>query len=228
LTSFWFMRIFNPDASEAGACGNATRCVAAFLHVREGMAHPAIETAAGLLRTAILPDGRVEADMGLVRLQWDAIPLARPCDTLNLPLSVGPLSSPTAVSVGNPHAVFFVPDAEVVDLGRWGPILENDPLFPQRCNIEAVSAVGVTTLRMRVWERGAGITPACGSGACAAAVAAVRRGLVDRAAPVRVLLDGGALDIVWRADGHVLMTGPAACSFEGTIDLDRLTQEAAL
>jgi diaminopimelate epimerase len=210
------MRIRNPDGGEAEACGNATRCVAALLHRETGDTRIRIETIAGLLDAEVLPDGRVTVDMGPARTCWREIPLTRPMRTDRVELALGPLTSPVCTNIGNPHATFFVADVEAVDLAALGPILEHDPLFPERANI-GVAAVGEHgDIRLRVWERGAGITLACGSGACAALVAAHRRGLAGRRA--RVKLDGGILDIAWREDGHVIMTGPVAQSFEGAFD----------
>lgn len=221
-----FMRILNPDGSEAGACGNATRCVAAL--VGKGMGRDAltIQTIAGLLRCWLHADGTVTVDMGPARLDWQQIPVAAECDTLHLPPSAGPLCDGVGVNMGNPHAVHFVADAEAVDLSHWGPQLETHPFFPDRANIEVVNVTGPASLRMRVWERGAGITQACGSGACAVGVAAIRRGLVS-GRRVTVTLDGGELDIEWRDDGNVLMTGPVATSFAGTLGPELLGGEAS-
>jgi diaminopimelate epimerase len=210
------MRIRNPDGGEAEACGNATRCVAALLHRETGDTRMRIETIAGLLDAEVLPDGRVAVDMGPARTGWREIPLARAMPTDRVDLALGPLATPVCTNIGNPHATFFVTDVEAIDLAALGPILEHDPLFPERANI-GVAAVGEhEDIRLRVWERGAGITRACGSGACAAVVAAHRRGLAGRRATVE--LDGGTLDIDWREDGHVIMTGPVAQSFEGAFD----------
>lgn len=220
-----FMRILNPDGSEAGACGNATRCVASLVGKGMGRDMLTIQTIAGLLRCWLHADGTVTVDMGPARLDWQQIPVAAACDTLHLPPSAGPLSDGVGVNMGNPHAVHFVPDAEAVDLSHWGPQLETHPFFPTRANIEVASVTGPASLRMRVWERGAGITQACGSGACAVGVAAIRRGLVT-GRRVTVTLDGGDLDIEWRDDGNVLMTGPVATSFAGTLGPDLLGGEA--
>ncbi|MBV8888342.1 MAG: diaminopimelate epimerase [Alphaproteobacteria bacterium] len=211
-----FMRILNADGSEAEACGNATRCVAGLLARETGEKRIRLETLAGLLDAELVAGGRVAVDMGEARTDWRDIPLARAMDTDRVGLSLGPLHQPVCTNIGNPHATFFVADADAVDLVGLGPALERNPLFPQRANIGVATVLDRNTIRLRVWERGAGLTPACGSGACAALVAAHRRGLTGRHAAVR--LDGGALDILWREDGHVIMTGPAALSFEGKFD----------
>lgn len=211
-----FMRILNADGSEAEACGNGTRCVAQLVMREKGKAVVTVETVAGLLAAQSDGEDRVGVDMGVPRLAWREIPLARDCDTLNVPLTLGPLVVPVATSMGNPHATFFVDDADAIDLASLGPKLEHDPIFPERANIGVVQVLSPERLRFRVWERGAGITIACGSGACAALVAAARRGVAKRKADI--VLDGGTLEIEWRADGHVLMTGPVATSFHGTLD----------
>jgi diaminopimelate epimerase len=210
------MRIHNPDGSEAEACGNATRCIADLVRRETGDPRVQIETAAGLLEAEALPDGRISVDMGLARTCWREIPLAEPMNTENVELTLGPLSTPVCTNIGNPHATFFVDDAEAIDLAALGPVLENHPLFPQRANIGVAVIRDRGNIRLRVWERGAGITRACGSGACAALVAAHRRGLAGRRAAV--MLDGGVLEIGWREDGHVLMTGPVSLSFEGSFN----------
>ena len=215
------MRIRNADGSEAEACGNATRCVTDLLYRETRDSRMRIETAAGLLEAEALADGLFAVDMGPVRIGWREIPLARAMDTDRVDLSVGPLMEPVCTNIGNPHATFFVDDVEAIDLAAMGPALERHPLFPERANIGVAEIRGSGEIRLRVWERGAGITAACGSGACAALVAAHRRRLAGRRAIVE--LDGGALDIAWREDGHVIMTGPAALSFEGTFDTDLLT-----
>jgi diaminopimelate epimerase len=215
-----FLRFWNSDGGEVDACGNGTRCAASLVMAESGRPAVAIETAAGLLRAEAAGAGRVTVDMGEARLDWDQIPLARAQDTLHLELAREGLRDPVAVNVGNPHAVFFVEDAAAVDLARLGPELEHDPLFPERANIGIAQVTGPDRLRLRVCERGAGITRACGTGACAAAVAAARRGLTGRR--VTVTLDGGPLAIEWRQDGHVLMTGPVATAFVGELDLDAL------
>ena len=212
-----FMRIRNPDGAEAEACGNATRCVVDLLVRETGRCTQVIRTAAGDLFSEALPDGRVRVDMGPPRLDWPDIPLARPMDTLHLDLAAGPLTDPAAASMGNPHATFFVPDVGRLPVAELGRRLERDPLFPDRANIGFAQVLAPDRIRLRVWERGAGLTLACGSGACAALVNAHRRGLTDRHATV--VVDGGELEIEWRQDGHVLMTGPVVTSFIGEIDL---------
>mgnify|MGYP004528061409 CR=1 FL=1 len=211
------MRILNPDGSEAGACGNATRCVAALLMAESGRGHVTVRTAAGLLPAVRRADGTIVVDMGPPRLDWQAVPLARAADTLHLPLALGPVADPAACSMGNPHATFFVDALDALDLARIGPALEHDPLFPERANIGFVQVEAPDRLRLAVWERGAGLTLACGSGACAALVNAHRRGLAGRRASVA--LPGGTLDIHWRDDDHVMMGGPTATAFTGTLDL---------
>ena len=213
-----FMRIRNPDGGEAGACGNATRCVASLLSAESGRRSLAIETIAGLLPSDVLADGRVAVDMGPARLDWREVPLARPMDTLHLDLAEGPVADPAALSMGNPHATFFVEDLASLPVERLGSKLEHDPLFPERANIGFAQVLAPDRIRVRVWERTAGLTLACGSGACATLVNAARRGLTGRHATV--VVDGGELEIEWRADGHVLMTGPATVAFQGRIDLD--------
>jgi len=214
------MRIRNADGGEVEACGNATRCIAELLLRESGRAQVTIETACGLLQAWPAGARRIAVDMGAPLLDWRDIPLARESDTLHVPLSIGPLADPVCTSMGNPHATFFVADAEAVDLAALGPQLEHDPIFPQRANIGVAQMLSPSRLRLRVWERGAGITPACGTGACAALVAARRRGLAHRRA--EVVADGGALDILWREDDHVVMTGPVAVSFTGELDASLL------
>jgi diaminopimelate epimerase len=214
-----FMRIHNPDGSEAGACGNATRCVATLIGRERGGPSVTISTISGDLPAALLPDGLVTVDLGAPRLGWAEVPLAAPLDTLRLPLAEGAVAQPAACSMGNPHATFFVPSLAGLDIARLGPRFETDALFPDRANIGFAEILGSDRIRLRVWERGAGLTLACGSGACATLVNAVRRGLTGRRA--ELVLDGGTLTIEWReSDGHVLMTGPVETSFTGTIDLD--------
>lgn len=221
-----FMRIHNPDGSESAACGNATRCIAARVMGELGRDTLTIETIAGLLTAESLAGGsEIAVDMGKVRLDWRDIPLSQACDTAHLPITLGPLSDPVGVNVGNPHAVFFVPDVMAIDLPALGPQLEHHPLFPERANIEIVQVLADGSLRMRVWERGAGITQACGSGACATLVAAARRGLTSRAADV--VLDGGRLHIAWLANDHIRMTGGWTHSFDGEIGLAALDLQSS-
>jgi diaminopimelate epimerase len=216
-----FMRIYNPDGGEAGACGNATRCVASVVMDERNSDHVTVQTIAGLLesqKTGLGGNGLpvISVDMGPAHLDWREIPVSQPCDTNHLPLALGPLQDPVGTNMGNPHATFFVADADAIPLAELGPKLEHDRLFPERANIGVAQRVGEDRLRLRVWERGAGITLACGSGACAAVVAASRRGLVQRKADV--VLEGGTLTIEWLRDGHVLMTGGIARAFKGELD----------
>lgn len=206
------VRFFNCDGSEAGACGNGSRAVA-LLHGAPAL----VETAGGPLRLEPM-DGGAQVDMGAPRFEWDAIPLAYAMDTFAMPVGWESLEGPMAVNVGNPHAIFFVDDADAVELERLGPIIEQDPLFPERINVNVASIAGTNHLWLRVWERGAGLTRACGTGACATAVAAIRKGLA--ASPVRVTLPGGDLTISWAPGGTILMNGPATESFRGTFDWD--------
>ena len=218
-----FMRIRNADGGEAEACGNATRCVAGLIYRETRVPQMRIETAAGLLEAKTLADGSFAVDMGTARTAWHEIPLVRAMDTDRVDLSAGALREAVCNNIGNPHATFFVENLEAVDLAAVGPALEHHPIFPERANIGVAEIRDGGSIRLSVWERGAGITPACGSGACAALVAAHRRGLAERRAAVE--LDGGTLDIAWREDGHVIMTGPATLSFEGTFDSDLLMAE---
>jgi diaminopimelate epimerase len=209
------MRIRNADGGEVAACGNASRCVAELVMRETGRDHVIIETGAGLLDAERAEGGRIAVDMGEAKLDWRDIPLAKPMDTNHVDLSLGPLKDPVGVSMGNPHAVFFVDDLAKIDIASLGPVLERHPLFPERANIGVAQVISREKIRLRVWERGAGLTRACGTGACAALVAAARRGLTGRRAIVAV--DGGELEIEWLKDGHVVMTGPAAISFTGEI-----------
>ncbi|MEW9856896.1 diaminopimelate epimerase [Novosphingobium sp. M1R2S20] len=204
------MRIFNADGSEVGACGNATRAVG----LLNGAA-ARIETLGGLVFASPAHDG-IAVEMGRPRFGWDEIPLAYAMDTHAMPVGWEDLDTPIAVNVGNPHAIFFVPEADAVDLARLGPTIEQDPLFPERINVNVATVIARDSIRLRVWERGAGLTRACGTGACATAIAAMRRGLVDRRVTVR--LPGGALSIEWRHDDEIIMTGPATESFRGDFD----------
>jgi diaminopimelate epimerase len=221
-----FMRIYNPDGDEAGACGNATRCVASVLMDERQTDHVTVQTVSGLLdsqKAGTAADGLsvISVDMGLARLDWRDIPVSEACDTNHMPVGLGPLQDPVGTSMGNPHATFFVDDAAAIPLGELGPKLERDRFFPERANIGVAQLMDEDRLRLRVWERGAGLTLACGSGACAAVVAATRRGLVKRRA--QVIVDGGTLDVEWLRDDHVLMTGAIALAFKGELDPSLLT-----
>lgn len=213
------LRFFNADGGEVESCGNATRCIARLLMDERGLARVKLATRGGLLACSDAGRGLVEADMGPARLEWNEIPMAQAVDTRDFALLLNDQSIPaSAVSMGNPHCVIFVPDAETAPVAQLGPRIETHPLFPKKVNAEFVSVSGEDRLRMRVWERGAGITLACGTGACAAVVAAVRQGKTGR--KVEVVLDGGSLFIEWReSDGHVIMTGPATTVFRGHVDL---------
>lgn len=224
-----FMRIDNADGGEVSACGNATRCIGWVLMKETGKDTVTIETRAGLLFASDAGEPEmVTVDMGAPRLRWDEIPLAEPfADTRAIELQIGPidapiLHSPSAVSMGNPHAIFWVDDVEAYALERIGPLLENHPIFPERANISLAHVTGPDSLTLKVWERGVGLTRACGTGACAAAVASARTRRTGRR--VRVTLPGGDLLIHWREeDDHVMMTGPIETEFEGVIDRDTLT-----
>lgn len=207
------MRIFNADGSEVEACGNATRCVALLLE------RPAtIETLAGLLHT--IPDeAGASVTLGEPAFDWELIPIAMPIDTRAMPVAWEELANPAAVNVGNPHVIFFVEDCDAVDLETLGPLIENDPLFPERINVNVASLVGENHLRLRVWERGVGLTRACGTGACATAVAAIRARHVT--SPVRVSLPGGDLTIEWAPGAPIRMTGPATYVYRGETDWSR-------
>jgi diaminopimelate epimerase len=209
---FW-----NSDGSQAGACGNATRCVSDYVMRGLGADKVSLVTARGGLRAERAADGRIWVNMGQPQLDWSSIPLAREVDHLHLPLA----GDPVAVGMGNPHCVHLVQDAEAVDLETLGPQIEHDPLFPQRTNVEFASLVSPCTLRLRVWERGTGITLACGSGACATAVAAHLRGLTGPR--VAIQADGGTLEVDWRGDG-VWLTGPVARVFDGVLPADYVAE----
>lgn len=215
-----FMGLRNSDGSVAGACGNATRCVARLLMQETGKSNVTIQTLAGLLKAEAAPGGLFAVDMGPALLDWQNIPLASAMDSLTLPVQIEGLPAPVGVGMGNPHAVFFVADAEQAPVATIGPVVETHPLFPEKTNVEFAQVLDRGRIRMRVWERGVGITQACGSGACAALVAAARLGLTDRKA--EVILDGGSLIIEWRADNHVMMTGSASLSFAGRLDASLL------
>ncbi len=218
-----FIRIYNNDGSEAGACGNGMRCVADLVAKESGKDALTFETTAGILNCWQGADGLFTVDMGPPRFKWNEIPLAEEFrDTRAIELQIGPidkpvLHSPSVVSMGNPHAIFWVDDVNAHDLVRFGPLLENHPLFPERANITLAQIVARDHIIIRTWERGAGLTKACGSAACAAAVAAARLRRTDR--KVRVTLPGGELTIDWREkDDHVLMTGPVEFEFKSHFD----------
>ncbi|TAD87065.1 MAG: diaminopimelate epimerase [Alphaproteobacteria bacterium] len=217
------VRFLNADGSESAACGNGTRCVARLLMEETGRDHLLLETLRGLLDCSRTADGLISVDMGVAMLDWREVPLGRACDTLHVPIGVEALVDPVGTSMGNPHLTFFVPRVEAIAMERLAPLLQRDPMLPESANIGVASVIGPDHLRLRVYERGSGLTRACGSGACAAAVAAHRRGLTGRR--VTLDLDGGRLVVEWLRDGHVLMTGPTATSFAGT--LDRSLLEAA-
>ncbi len=218
-----FIRIYNNDGSEAGACGNGMRCVADLVSKESGKTDLTFETTAGILNSWKDADGFFTVDMGKPRFAWNEIPLAEEFrDTRAIELQIGPidkpvLHSPSVVSMGNPHAIFWVDDVNAHDLARLGPLLENHPIFPERANITLAHIVSRDHIIIRTWERGAGLTKACGSAACAAAVAAARFRRTNR--KVKVTLPGGDLTIDWREkDDHVLMTGPVQFEFEGRFD----------
>ncbi len=223
-----FMRVWNADGGTVETCGNALRCVAWVLNQGAPENHKdrtlKIDTLGGLTRARVLradaQTGTASVDMGKPGLGWRDIPLAEDMNTARLELKIGPYDAPlyhtpVAVSMGNPHCVFFVDDAATVDVAAAGSLIEHHPLFPESTNVEFVQVIDRETLRMRVWERGAGITKACGTGACASLVAAARRGLAGRTATV--IMDGGPLHIVWAENDHVIMTGPVELEFEGML-----------
>jgi diaminopimelate epimerase len=228
-----FVRIYNNDGSEAGACGNGMRCVADILFKQTGNSTLTVETRAGLL-ACFKGDAPLTStvDMGKPRFHWTEVPLAEPFfDTRRIELQIGPidhpiLHSPSAVSMGNPHAVFWVENVEAYDLGKIGPLLEHHPIFPEGANISLARVNSREHLIVRTWERGAGLTRACGSAACAAVVSAARTGRTGR--EVTVTLPGGDLAIAWReADDHVLMTGRVEYEFEGRFDAALFAAAAA-
>jgi len=215
------MRIWNADGDEVESCGNGTRCVASLIMAETGKARMSLWTKGGLLDCTREGDDRITVDMGAPKLDWQEIPLAERMDTRILDIKMGPIDAPvlfgpSAVNMGNPHCIFFVENAEAHNLRKIGPMLEYHPLFPERANITIAQVMSKAEIRAHVWERGVGQTLACGTAACATAVAAARKRLTGR--QVRVVLDGGPLDIEWReSDGHVLMTGPTELSFTGTL-----------
>jgi diaminopimelate epimerase len=204
------LEFWNSDGSRAGACGNASRCVSDYMMRLLGRDSVSFVTERGLLQGVRLADGRVSVNLGAPQRDWREVPLAHEMDLMHLPLQ----GDPVALGMGNPHCVFFVEDAEAVDLCEVGPEWEHNPLFPKRTNVEFASVIGPDRLRMRVWERGAGVTLACGSGTCATAVAAHLRGLTGRRVVVEA--DGGVLEVDWREDG-VWLTGPVMHVFDGVL-----------
>nr|WP_295467694.1 diaminopimelate epimerase [Mesorhizobium sp.] len=218
-----YVEILNSDGSRAQACGNGMRCVVQALAAETGQKLFTFETVAGILSAQEHADGTISVDMGVPRFEWDQIPLAEEfADTRAIELQVGPidapvLHSPSVASMGNPHAIFWVDrDVWSYDLGRFGPLLENHPIFPERANISIAQVISRDALIMRTWERGAGLTRACGSAACAVAVSAARTGRTERI--VKVTQPGGTLNVEWRGNDHVVMTGPAEWEFSGTFD----------
>lgn len=213
--TFW-----NADGTESGACGNGTRCAAWLLLQERPEKWVVLQSVTGELICRREDDGRMTVDLGHARSDWKEIPLARKMDTRTLSFAKGPLKDPAALSLGNPHVTFFVDNVEKIDLATLGPAIEHDPLFPERVNVGIAQVIGPDELRVRVWERGVGITQACGTGASAAAVNASRRGLVGRR--VKTRLDGGELSIWWREYNHVEMTGPISLAFTGTLSPELL------
>jgi diaminopimelate epimerase len=218
-----YIEIINSDGSMAQACGNGMRCVVQALAAETGARAFTFETIAGILTAQEHEDGRISVDMGIPKFGWQDIPLAEEFrDTRMIELQIGPidapvLHSPSVASMGNPHAIFWVEnDVRSYDLERFGPLLENHPIFPERCNITIAQVTARDAMTIRTWERGAGLTRACGSAACAAAVSAVRTRRTDRL--VAVTVPGGPLLIEWREDDHVIMTGPAEWEFSGLFD----------
>jgi diaminopimelate epimerase len=225
-----FMRIYNADGSEASACGNGARCVAWLLMQETGKAHVTLDTRAGTLIASRAGDRSITIDMGEPKLKWDEVPLSEEFrDTRAIELEIGPLGapilhSPAVINVGNPHAVFFVDDLDCIDLSKAGPMLETHPLFPDRANISLARVDARDHITLKVWERGAGLTRACGTAACAAAVSAFRKRLTGR--KVTVTLPGGDLVIEWLENNHILMTGPVEDEFEGTLPASLLKEGA--
>lgn len=227
-----FMRIFNSDGSEVSACGNASRCVAVLLSGETGRSEHIIETTAGMLYATTRGKRAATIDMGTPRFRWQDIPLAQPAeDTRSVALDMtgignSTLGVPSVVNVGNPHCIFWVSDVRAHDLARIGPLLERHPMFPQRANISLAQVVPPDAIVLRVWERGTGLTKACGTAACAAAVAAARKELTGRR--VNVVLPGGDLLIEWReSDDHILMTGPVEFEYEDDLNLAEWSEPAA-
>lgn len=217
-----FMGIWNNDGSKVAACGNGTRAVGWAVLEASGKDEVSIETEAGILIAKRAGDKMVSVDMGEPRLEWQQIPLAERMDTLRIELQIGPIDNPvlhgpSVVSMGNPHCVFFVEDAMKAPVVEVGPMVENHPLFPEKTNVGFAQIIDKETIRLRVWERGAGLTKACGTGACAAMVAASRRKLIGRKA--KMILDGGELLIEWRDDNHIIMTGAVEVEGAGKLEV---------
>ncbi len=217
-----FVKIYNTDGSQSAACGNGTRCIGWTENRRTGQNSMTFETMAGLLRVDVESQSRIAVDMGEPKFKWDEIPLAEPFhNTRAIELQIGPidnpvLHSPSAVNVGNPHAIFWVSDVNAFDLGKFGPLLENHPIFPERANISLAQITSRSSLTLRTWERGTGLTRACGTAACAAAVAAVRKDFTGRS--VAVQLPGGVLDIAWTTANRIIMSGPVSVEYSGLLD----------
>jgi len=227
-----FMRIRNSSGGEVDACGNATRCIGDILLNEKGTSSVTIRTNAGMLVcTRASEPGMITADMGRPKLKWDQIPIAEEMDTKLIELQIGPiddpiLHSPSVVNVGNPHCIFWVDDVDAYDLENIGPMLENHPMFPERANISLAHVTSRTSITLKVWERGVGLTQACGSAACATLVAASRKKLTSRKATVH--LPGGPLVIEWREeDSHILMSGPYEYEFDGTLPSEIFQLEAS-
>ena len=217
-----YVRIYNTDGSPAGACGNGTRCIAWVVAQQTGRRRIRFETSGGLLEAHVESIDSITVDMGKPRFRWDEIPLAEPFhDTTKIELQIGPidrpiLHSPSVVNVGNPHAIFWVEDVDAYDLVRFGPLLECHPIFPERANISLAQVTSPSSLKVRTWERGAGLTRACGSAACASAVCAARTGRTGR--NVTVTLPGGVLHIQWTGEDRILMRGPVEFEYDGMLD----------
>lgn len=215
-----FVRIFNPDGREVEACGNASRCVGWLLVQESGRKEITIETLGGVLSCRRAGEKQVAVEMGRLRTGWQEIPLSREMDTLHLGIGAGPLQDPVGMNIGNPHAVFFVDDLSAVDLTRYGPQLQKDPLFPQEANIGAAQLLDPKTLRLSVWERPGALTTACGTGACVAVAAAHRRGLTTEKC-MTVIMPAGSVEIELKEDGMVVMTGPVETCYAGYLPLKK-------
>ena len=220
----YFMGVWNADGSQVGACGNAARCVGWLLMEETGTDEISFATGGGEIQASRISSDRIAVDMGEPKFQWRDIPLAEQCDdTRFVDVKLGPIDNPvlwgpSAVNIGNPHCIFFVDDAEAQAIDRFGPLIEHHPMFPERVNVSVAQILSKHAIRLRVWERGAGMTKACGSAACAALAAAHRRRLTARKAVVT--LDGGDLAIEWRDDNHIIMTGPFELEGEGELPAD--------